>query len=176
LSNYTKTTDFAIKDGLATGNPAKIIKGTEHDTEYNNIATAVTSKADLASPVFTGTPTAPNPATGNRSTQLATTQKFTDEFVSSISTSGYQKFPTGLIIQWGIATSSDLGSGDNTIAVTFPIAFPTNSTPVVTVTDDSSQQAYLRANNRPATGFNIIAIESTAVVASHSFTWMAIGN
>jgi hypothetical protein len=34
----------------------------------------------------------------------------------------------------------------------------------------------LRANNRTATGFNIIAIESTGVVASHSFPWIAIGN
>ena len=38
MSNYTKTTNFAIKDGLVSGNPSKIIKGTEIDTEYNNIA------------------------------------------------------------------------------------------------------------------------------------------
>lgn len=57
MSNYTKTTDFAAKDGLASGNPAKVIKGTEHDTEYNNIATAVNSKSDSASPVFTGVAT-----------------------------------------------------------------------------------------------------------------------
>ena len=44
MSNYTKTTNFAIKDGLVSGNPAKIIKGTEIDTEYNNIASAVASK------------------------------------------------------------------------------------------------------------------------------------
>ena len=29
MSNYTKSTNFAVKDGLVTGNPAKIIKGTE---------------------------------------------------------------------------------------------------------------------------------------------------
>ena len=33
MSNYTKSTNFAVKDGLVTGNPAKIIKGTEIDTE-----------------------------------------------------------------------------------------------------------------------------------------------
>ena len=35
MSNYTKSTNFAVKDGLVTGNPAKIIKGTEIDAEYN---------------------------------------------------------------------------------------------------------------------------------------------
>ena len=29
MSNYTKATNFAIKDSLNTGNPSKIIKGTE---------------------------------------------------------------------------------------------------------------------------------------------------
>lgn len=55
MSNYTKLTNFAAKDALATGNPAKIVTGTDIDTEYNNIQTAVNSKADKASPTFTGT-------------------------------------------------------------------------------------------------------------------------
>ncbi len=55
MSNYAKTTDFAIKDGLAPGNPSKVVKGTEIDTEFNNIATALSSKADTNSPNFTGT-------------------------------------------------------------------------------------------------------------------------
>ena len=59
MSDYTKTTNFATKDNLASGNPAKIIKGTEIDSEYNNIATAVATKSDLASPTFTGTVTTP---------------------------------------------------------------------------------------------------------------------
>jgi len=58
MSNYTKTTNFAVKDTLASGNPAKIIKGSEINTEYDNIATAVATKADTASPTFTGTVTA----------------------------------------------------------------------------------------------------------------------
>jgi hypothetical protein len=59
MSNYTKTTNFAVKDTLASGNPAKIIKGSEINTEYDNIATAVATKADTASPTFTGTVTVP---------------------------------------------------------------------------------------------------------------------
>lgn len=57
MSNYTKTTNFTAKDSLASGDPNKIIKGSEFDTEFNNISTAVASKADTAAPTFTGTTT-----------------------------------------------------------------------------------------------------------------------
>lgn len=55
MSDYTKSTDFASKDSLPSGNAAKIVKGTEIDTEFNNIATAIATKADTASPSFSGT-------------------------------------------------------------------------------------------------------------------------
>ena len=48
MSDYTKATDFAAKDALATGKPLKIVKGTELDDEFNSIQTAVNSKADAA--------------------------------------------------------------------------------------------------------------------------------
>lgn len=59
MSNYSKTTNFAVKDTLQSGNPAKIIKGSEIDAEYTNIQTAIATKADTASPTFTGTVTIP---------------------------------------------------------------------------------------------------------------------
>lgn len=59
MSNYTKLTDFASKDALSSGDANKIIKGTEFETEFDNIATAIATKADLASPTFTGTVTIP---------------------------------------------------------------------------------------------------------------------
>ncbi|MHA2069324.1 MAG: hypothetical protein ACXABY_33605, partial [Candidatus Thorarchaeota archaeon] len=52
MSDYTKTTTFTTKDGLSSGDPNKLIKGSDFDTEFDAIATAVTSKydsADLAS-------------------------------------------------------------------------------------------------------------------------------
>jgi len=54
MSNYTKTTNFASKDNLSPGNPLKIVKGTEIDTEFNNIQTAVGTKTDNASAAITG--------------------------------------------------------------------------------------------------------------------------
>lgn len=48
MSNYTKTVDFAAKDALPSGNPSKIAQGTEINTEFNNIATAIATKEDTA--------------------------------------------------------------------------------------------------------------------------------
>jgi hypothetical protein len=73
MSNYTQSTNFATKDALISGNPLKIVKGTEINTEFANIAIAVATKADLESPTFTGTPLAPTASTSTNTTQLATT-------------------------------------------------------------------------------------------------------
>ena len=79
MSDYTKSTNFATKDNLSSGNALKIVKGTEIDTEFNNIATAIATKADLTSPTFTGSPSLPTGTTavtqsaGNNTTLLATT-------------------------------------------------------------------------------------------------------
>ena len=54
MSNYTKIVDYAAKDALNTGDPVKLVKGTELGAEYDAIATAIATKANSASPVFTG--------------------------------------------------------------------------------------------------------------------------
>jgi hypothetical protein len=73
MSNYVKATNFATKDTLPTGDANKIVKGTEIDNEFNAIAGAISSKSDIASPTFTGTPAAPTATAGTNTTQLATT-------------------------------------------------------------------------------------------------------
>jgi hypothetical protein len=73
LTNYVKSTNFTSKDTLPKGDPLKVVKGTELDVEFNAIATAITSKANAASPTFSGTPTAPTASPGTNNTQLATT-------------------------------------------------------------------------------------------------------
>ena len=59
MSAYTKTTNFTAKDALISGNPSKIVKGSEIDDEFTAIETAVNSKSNTASPTFTGTATIP---------------------------------------------------------------------------------------------------------------------
>lgn len=73
MSSYVKATNFATKDTLPTGDANKIVKGTELDNEFNAIAGAISSKADIASPSFTGTPAAPTATAGSSTTQIATT-------------------------------------------------------------------------------------------------------
>ena len=86
------------------------------------------AKAPIASPAFTGVPTAPNPTAGTRSQALATMQMFADEFGASVGGSGWQKLPSGLIIQWG--TSGAIASGGNA-TITLPVAMPSSIVAVV---------------------------------------------
>lgn len=83
MSDYVKSTNFYIKDTLLSGNPDKIVKGSEIDTEFNNIATAVASKANYASPALTGIPTAPTASTGNSTSQIATTAFVAAEIIAN---------------------------------------------------------------------------------------------
>ena len=73
MAQYVKATNFASKDALLSGDPNKIVKGAEVDDEFNNIQTAVNSKADTLSPTLTGTPLAPTATAGTNTTQVATT-------------------------------------------------------------------------------------------------------
>jgi hypothetical protein len=73
MSNYTKLTAYDTKDSLTTGDPLKRIKGTELDDEFDAISVAIATKANSASPEFTGTPTVPTATAGNNTTQAAST-------------------------------------------------------------------------------------------------------
>tara|TARA_R110000796_G_scaffold69170_4_gene157983 strand:+ start:2438 stop:4141 length:1704 start_codon:yes stop_codon:yes gene_type:complete len=57
MTDYTKSTNFAVKDTLPTGDPGKVIKGTEFDAEFNNIQTSNNSKANKANSALTGVTT-----------------------------------------------------------------------------------------------------------------------
>lgn len=117
MSNYTKATNFATKDALSSGNPLKIVKGTEINTEFDAIATAIATKADTASPTFTGTPSLPTGTTGvtqsagNNTTALATTAFVTTAmqtaypigsiYISTVSTNPNTLFGFGTWVAFG---------------------------------------------------------------------------
>jgi hypothetical protein len=235
MANYVKATNFYTKDALLTGNPDKIIKGSEIDAEYNAIATAIGSKADTTSPTFTGNPLAPTATAGNNSTQIATTAFVSEALVGlssnlgdmalqepdavaitggtvaatftgnltgnvtgnvtgtvsgnagtvtngvyttnfsganqSLASDGYQKFPSGLIIQWGTSASV---SPNSTTSVTFPIAFPNA---VFSITTGANA-----ANSYADGTTNVVSKTTSGFVAcngdnANAFTcsWIAIG-
>ena len=113
MANYTKATNFASKDTLTTGDPAKIVKGTEIDDEFNAIATAINSKANTNSPTLTGTPLAPTATAGTNTTQIATTAYVLANGV-----------PSGAIMMWS-GTIATIPSG-------WYLCDGTNSTPNLT--------------------------------------------
>jgi len=150
MSNYVKATNFAVKDGLSTGNPAKIIKGTEIDTEYNAIASAISSKADLNSPTFTGTPSAATASAGTSTTQIATTAFVT----TAIATAVAAAVPAGMIMIW----SGSVGS----IPSGWTLCNGSNSTP------DLRDKFVIGAGSTYAVGGT--GGSKDAVVVSHTHT------
>ena len=113
MSNYVKSTNFAAKDALLTGNPNKVVKGTEIDTEFNGIVSAVASKADINSPALTGVPTAPTAIQGTNTTQLATTAFVRTEINAlDLGTMAYQDAISVAITGGTIAGITDLAVAD----------------------------------------------------------------
>ena len=100
MADYDKATDFTGKDTLTSGDPGKLIKGSELDAEFVAIEGAVLSKANIDSQVFTGTPTLP---AGTIATTVAdntdsSTKIATTAFVQSVKTLVMQAvFPVGSI-------------------------------------------------------------------------------
>lgn len=106
MSNYTKATNFAAKDALPSGNAGKIVKGTEIDTEFNAISSAIATKADTASPTFTGTPSAPTAAEGTDTSQIATTA-FVQDALATVNITGRIVQIVNSVTATGIESFSD---------------------------------------------------------------------
>lgn len=114
MANYTKTVNFATKDALTTGDANKIVKGTEIDTEFNNIAIAVATKLDSGASInlatgVTGTLPIANGGTGSTSLTGAGVVTTTDtQTISGQKTfSGEARFTTsGAGASFGTTTPS----------------------------------------------------------------------
>jgi hypothetical protein len=98
LTDYVKSTSFASKDALASGNPLKIVKGLEIDIEFNNIAAAIATKSNGVDTALTGIPTAPTAVAGTNTSQIATT--------AFVTTALQSLYPVGSIyINAGVSTN-----------------------------------------------------------------------
>ena len=151
MSNYTKATNFAVKDGYSTGNPAKIIKGTEIDAEYTAIASAISSKADSNSPTLTGTPLAPTASAGTSTTQIASTAFVAAAVAGAI--------PSGGIIIWSGSAAA--------IPTGWVLCNGSNSTP------DLRDKFVVGAGSTYAVGAT--GGSANAIVVSHTHTLSASG-
>jgi hypothetical protein len=97
-------------------------------------------------------------------------------FAASLTNTGYQRLPSGLIMQWGAGTTDSGG----TVAMTFPIAFP-NSVRQVLPCDQSGAATANNAHivstmNRTASGFTAVTCRYDGTLNSSAFSYQAIGN
>jgi len=106
MSNYTKSTNFATKDTLTSGDPLKIVKGTEINTEFDAISTAIATKADTASPTFTGTVTIPTLSVSGTSTLTGVTTLTAQPILSSLTASK----PVFTDVSKGLVSTGTLGA------------------------------------------------------------------
>jgi hypothetical protein len=89
MSNYTIAVNWSGKDALSDSDAAKVISGTDFNTEFSAVQTAVNTKANLngssseafainnltvsGTATIVGEATGPTPTTGDNTTKLATT-------------------------------------------------------------------------------------------------------
>ena len=125
--------------------------------------------APLASPAFTGVPTAPTAAPGTNTTQLATTA-FVNTAVSggsvSLNANGYSISAQGLYTQWGVTP----GVGGSPIIVAFPITFPNAVFSVIPSSVGSNQTLNWDQTNTTTSSLHINT-GATAIKVS----WVAFG-
>jgi|SRR3990172_5859939 len=105
------------------------------------------------------------PSLGDRTTKAATMACFSQEFGASLAANGYQKLPSGLIIQWG----STGFSGVTSVAVTYPISF-TSAEYALTFGQNDGVTATFGSNNHTSSGFTHLA-----TIAGYTCRWIAIG-
>lgn len=166
---FVKTAITAVASTLGTmstqnANAVAITGGT---------ASGMTS---VASTTFTGalvgnadSATVSASTTGNAAT--VTNGVYTTQFQSSLATAGYQKLPSGLIMQWGTTASIN---GDSSLAITFPTAY-TTACLTVQVTGKggyvTGTQAYsFGTGATTTTGFTIYN-DGQAMIS----TWFSVG-
>ncbi|MGG5542962.1 hypothetical protein P4G95_14385 [Burkholderia vietnamiensis] len=99
---------------------------------------------------------------------------YTNGFSSNQSSSGYQKLPSGLIIQWGNIVTNSSG----TATVTFPIAFPNNCFSAISVSNDVANSYSNIPSGLTKTGLviNCYFGGGSLVNTSKNQFWIAIGN
>lgn len=94
------------------------------------------------------------------------------EMARSLTANGYQKFPGGLIIQWGSGITN--GSGD--ASITFPLAFTMGGPRVAVTGSDANAVTVCTLSGSPiSSGFSVKTKIAGGASTGLNFIWIAIG-
>jgi hypothetical protein len=131
VSNYVKSTNFTAKDALPSGDAGKIIRGSEFDTEFTAIQTAVATKPDKVIPTSDG-----NVAT------LDGTGNITDSTKAS---------PDGAFVG---TTDTQTLTNKTFTGYTETVFAITGTTPTISAANGTLQTWTLSANSTPVSGLS----------------------
>ena len=122
MSDYTRAVNWSGKDALSDSDAAKVISGSDFNTEFTTVRTAVNSKADTngdsgedfaannvtiaGTCAITGDATAPTQSAGNNTTKVATTA-FVTTAVAAVdqATINAHAYPVGSIYTSVVSTN-----------------------------------------------------------------------
>lgn len=96
-------------------------------------------------------------------------------FGSNLSANGYQKLPSGLIVQWGVTTSS--GTSANNAVVSYPTAFPnvTFQTYAVCAGAPTSGSYTVLSGSATTSNANFTVLLNGSVISAVQINWLALG-
>lgn len=139
--------------------------------------------APLSSPVFVGSPQAPNQTPGSSNANLANTAFVTAAIAAlfpklSFSGNDFVRIPErtgGLIIQWGSVPYPDLVP-EVEVAVTFPVQFPTAAFVAIGMAATAQSSVNVTSkNNLTRNGISFVAREEEVGTYAGSIFWIAVG-
>jgi hypothetical protein len=181
VTNYTKATDFAAKDALLTGNPSKLVKGTEINTEFAAIQTADATSVkgpgtstDNAVVRWDGTSgyTTQNSGVTISDANVVTASGFTGPLNGTV---GATTPATGAFTTVAIAGATPISSQTGTGAVVVMATTPSITTPVLT--NPSYSGATANAGSITTIDINGGTIDGTVIggasAAAGSFTTLS---
>jgi hypothetical protein len=164
LAYYASSTN-AVNGTTALPNGTTATTQTAGDTTTKVATNAFVNTTALT--LATGS-TATTQSTNDSSTKVATTA-FSNPG-SAVSANGYQKLPSGIVLQWG---NSGNISANSSATVTYPLAFPNNVFSITSTPTNNGVPANASAvTNNNTSNFT----QNNGTGSTCSFYWMAIGN